>query len=348
LLTWFIKGDNVPPLVTTSPNGWPASAAGVLGEPDTSVLFDDGTFGGSARLGGRLTGGFWFDRCRSRGLQVEFWGLDGIEDDYHVVSDGDPVLARPFFNTEIDAQDAQILAFPGLARGSLTVDTDGQMYSAAPVWRFNMKCCKKCRWGKEVTHRYDFLVGYRYWHFEEDLAITEQLEPVGTYFAPGTAFTLTDHVQTRNDFHGAEFGIEWLRQCGKWVCEFNGRIASGRIRQRLHATGTTNAYVPAGLDQTVDGGFYVPADGVDVRRDKGTLIPQARIALGCYVRPCLRLHVGYDFLYVDDVVRPGNVLNPAFPGSRLARGGAGEDGFTPYDDTDVWVQGVSVGMTLNY
>ena len=245
-------------------------------------------------------------------------------------------------------QDAQIVAYPGLARGSIHVDIDGKMYSAAPLWRFNTKWCKKCRFGKEVNHRFDFLAGYRYWHFDEDLAITERLEPMGAFYAPGTALTLTDGIDTRNDFHGAEFGIEWLRQRGKWVWEFNGSIASGRIFQRIQGNGTTVASVPGVLEQTVDGGFYVPAGGIDVRDDRGTIIPQARIGLGYYLRPCLRLHVGYDFVYVKDVVRPSGALNPVFPGSRLASGGVPGDGFAGYEETDIWAQGVTLGMTMNY
>src|SRR5262245_54300916 len=42
-LLWRVRGDSLPPLVTTSPPGTPADQAGVLSTPGTTVLF-----GGSA------------------------------------------------------------------------------------------------------------------------------------------------------------------------------------------------------------------------------------------------------------------------------------------------------------
>src|SRR5262245_26931623 len=40
-LTWEMHGQNVPPLVTGSPTGTPLASAGVLGQPTTTVLFDE-------------------------------------------------------------------------------------------------------------------------------------------------------------------------------------------------------------------------------------------------------------------------------------------------------------------
>src|SRR5882757_945505 len=40
-LAWSVKGDRLPPLVTTSPAGTPQAQAGILGPPSTTVLFGD-------------------------------------------------------------------------------------------------------------------------------------------------------------------------------------------------------------------------------------------------------------------------------------------------------------------
>src|SRR5262245_44853218 len=38
-LLWWMRGADLPPLVTTSPPGTPLTRAGVLGSPGTEVLF---------------------------------------------------------------------------------------------------------------------------------------------------------------------------------------------------------------------------------------------------------------------------------------------------------------------
>ena len=40
-LLWRSKGDHVPPLVTTNPNGTPRDSAGLLTTPSTQILFGD-------------------------------------------------------------------------------------------------------------------------------------------------------------------------------------------------------------------------------------------------------------------------------------------------------------------
>ena len=58
---WWGKGTTLPPLVTTSPQGTPFPQAGVLGQPDTSVLFGNQLGGNGMQTGGRVTFGMWLD-----------------------------------------------------------------------------------------------------------------------------------------------------------------------------------------------------------------------------------------------------------------------------------------------
>src|SRR5260370_38490640 len=53
-LAWSVKGDRLPPLVTTSPAGTPPAQAGILGSPGTTVQFGDSSVNGGCRSGGRL------------------------------------------------------------------------------------------------------------------------------------------------------------------------------------------------------------------------------------------------------------------------------------------------------
>ncbi len=120
---------------------------------------------------------------------MSFFGLDGPNQDFYVQSDGDPILARPFFNTDpaVDRQDTQLLALPGLAAGSFRVDNDGQIYSGALTLRRNTRCRTVTRFHREIQQRVDLVGGLRYLRFAEDLDMFEVLQPTGVFFAPGDA-----------------------------------------------------------------------------------------------------------------------------------------------------------------
>lgn len=120
-MMWWTSGENLPPLVTTSPQGTPIGQAGVLGQPGTSVLFGDSTIYDEGRAGVKITFGGWLDCCHRWGLEADWLTLGGDSVDYTASSTGNPILARPFFNVETNAQDAQLKAYPGVVTGSVDV-----------------------------------------------------------------------------------------------------------------------------------------------------------------------------------------------------------------------------------
>src|SRR5438270_7340994 len=86
-LAWNVKGDHLPPLVTT----------GVLGAPGTAVLFGDSRVNDGWRSGGRLQAGYWFDQTRARGVEASFFALEDASTNFGAASNtaGLPILARP-------------------------------------------------------------------------------------------------------------------------------------------------------------------------------------------------------------------------------------------------------------
>ncbi len=71
--------------------------------------------------GGRLRFGVWLDRCHNWGLGAEFFKLGGESETFTATSSGNPILARPFFNTETGVDDAELVAFPGVLAGTVGV-----------------------------------------------------------------------------------------------------------------------------------------------------------------------------------------------------------------------------------
>ena len=133
----WTKGNPLPALVTTSPIGTPQADAGVLGEPGTEILFGDDRIASGGMQGARIKVGHWLDDCKSTAFEAQYW-VAGIAQDGGSISSefGDPIIARPFFNTENGVEDAQLVAFPGLA-GSLSIDSRNEMHSVNLLMRKN-------------------------------------------------------------------------------------------------------------------------------------------------------------------------------------------------------------------
>ena len=81
-LVWWMKGGDTPPLVTTSPAGTAQTAAGVIGQPGTRVLFGEGELNNAARSGLRLTLDYWLCPCQLYGIEASYFGLAPQETEY--------------------------------------------------------------------------------------------------------------------------------------------------------------------------------------------------------------------------------------------------------------------------
>src|SRR5436190_6238919 len=71
----WVRGTNVPPLVTASPVGTPQATAGVLGQATTTTLFG-GIQNDELRSGVRLGAGCWLDPEQTLGVEAGFMMLE--------------------------------------------------------------------------------------------------------------------------------------------------------------------------------------------------------------------------------------------------------------------------------
>ena len=212
VLIWWFKGNNVPPLVTRSPNGTPRIDAGVLGRPNTEVLFGDTGIDDNYRPGFRLTVGRWLDDCQINGLEMTWFSVgDGANSGNFfaesVGSPADPILARPFFNVLTGQPDSQLVAFTDpqfgdIIAGNVQSQTNSEMHSLAVLLRHNLS--------QDCSRRFDLVGGYRYLRFRESLAIHESLVSRAQtgLVAVGTTFDILDDFNAENDFHGGEIGLD--------------------------------------------------------------------------------------------------------------------------------------------
>lgn len=345
LLGW-LSGYDTPALLVESPTNTAIDDFG-----DDRVLYGGETFGKDLRIGGRITGGFWFDECRKLGIQAEAFALGNDGDDFNLQSDGDPFISRPFFNTSggVNSQDGQVIALDGLAVGSFRANTSGRFVSASPALRWNVNCCSN---GPGSSQRLDLIGGYRFFQLREGFSSEEILRPQDGSYAPGTSFTLRDDIDTQNDFHGFELGGVLMRQNGNLTTEFQALAAFGDMTRLYQLDGSTTLFVPNAVNDTYPGGFLVRPEHIGTHSDSEfTVIPQFRANISYCLSPNVQLTMGYSFVYMKDVFRPGPLMSTSFDGDTLGvdpAAGVTGAGLPKSTKTDVFMNALSFGATYNF
>lgn len=372
-LLWWGAGMNLPPLVTSSNPGTPIGNAGILGLDSTSILLgndevlDEGQAGFRVRFGGML------GRCGKLRWEGEYLTLGEEAFRFSQRSDGNgsPILARPFFNInprnggtgalEPPArEDAELVAFPGVLSGIVSVDALTEFDSAGGRLLWTV-CCKElcrnratcggcCQQSSGGYSQISMLGGYRYANLRDTLTIREDL----TSLDPNnpSRFEITDRFRTENEFHGGEFGFLWQGGNRRLSLESYSKVAIGNVHQTVDISGNTIISF-AGPQDVSDGGLLTQASNIgEYSRDRLGVLPEFGANLGWYITPRLQATVGYTFLFLSSVVRPGDQIDLDVNPDQLAPAIDPIEGpLRPrfaFRETDYWAHGLNVGLDLRW
>ena len=364
-LHWWVKGmKNTPPLVTTSSD---QSQGGRIGESTTRALFPTATLFQSPGSGGRIRFGHWWNVEHSQGIEGDLWGLNGPHENFSVSSTGDPLIARPFFDTSpsTPGQNSEVVANAD-RQGGVTVVADSDLYAAGLSWRWNLgffrparaRPCRSVpasfRFLPRGDIRLDFTCGYRYARLDEQLSVLENVTVTGL-----GRFDVQDHFRTVNDFNGAEIGLHYTHHHCRWSFDLRPRLAFGNVHQRTQITGSTLSTPTAGPSSNEAGGLLA-LEGTNIgtsTRDQFSFLPQLDAQLGYRITDQLAFTVGYSFLYWMRVARPGeqidfNVNSEFLPDSNpfptTPTGTGPRDPRPLYADTAFWAQGLNLGLEYRF
>ena len=353
-LLWWMKGDSLPPLVTTSPPGTIRNQAGVLGSPGTTTLFGDSHTNGELRSGGMITFGYWFDDCRTCGIEANFLMLESRNTGFNAASNGSTILARPFFDVVAGQQRSELIGFPGLVAGHVNVSDTSTGLLRAGAW-FRQNLCAGCN--PCSSYRVDMLAGYRYLRLTDNLTIGEDLvsiNPNNPNFVPvGTSLVVTDQFGTTNNFHGFDIGLTGEIQRGRWVFGWLTKVAVGVTFEEVDINGSTRVTVPGAAPVANVGGLLaLPSNIGTYNRERFAVVPELGAWLGYQVTPRLRFTAGYNFLFWSEVVRAGNQIDTSInPNLLPPANGPVAGALRPaanIQGTSFWAQGISLGLQFNY
>jgi hypothetical protein len=346
LFAWT-RHSSLPPLVTTSPPGTAQGAAGVLGQPGTTILFGNSDVDGGLRSGIRFDLGAWIDNERTFGIDTGFFVLESKNALFSASSTGNPILARPFNDvTNANTPVSQIIAFPGVSTGSVT-GSDG----SNNIYEFHADF-------QEVIvadhgFRLSSLLGYRFLHYTDRLAMDSDIVSAGGGgIIPGTEIVTSDRFTAQNNFHGGDFGIKTEYSTGPWSFELLTKLAVGNTQRSIGIHGTTTTTVPGSAAVTQPGGFLALSSNTGVFNSNDWMaIPEIGLNMHWAINDNIKLGLGYSFLYWSQIAHGAdqvslnlnpNLFPPPTPGA------------TPLSPTfqlnksEIWIQSVSLGLEFKY
>ena len=145
----------------------------------------------------------------------------------------------------------------------------------------------------------------------------------------------------------------WLNN---WYVNASTKVALGVTNQRVDVRGTSTLNAANSPDLSViQAGLFANANNNGrYNQDKFAVVPEVNVSLGYSWRSWLTTSVGYNFVYISDVVRPTdqftNAVNPAIVplsstyGANNGVGTANIVGTT----SDFWFQGITFTLTARY
>jgi hypothetical protein len=150
--------------------------------------------------------------------------------------------------------------------------------------------------------------------------------------------------------------VAWTLDC--FTADVTAKFAMGPSTQVVDIGGFTMLYPPAPATKTLlaAGGILAQQTNIPGHTSHGRLvvIPEVAGQLSYEVCDCLRLWVGYSFLYVSEVVRPGNqidrTVNPAFIPSDQSFHAFNAPPRPALDvhQSSFWANGVNFGVQLRF
>ena len=341
-LLWSVKQDSVPVLVTTSAR----NDFGILGRPSTQVLFGGDGLDGGARSGARFTAGLWLDDCETKAIEVSGFFLGTKTESFDANSSQFPLISRPFFSANRNAEFAQLTAFFNDATGSIAVRNRSDLWGVEANARCKLCCGNGCPNdcdGPGWDYRVDGLAGFRYLDLREDLSISENIRnfPSATNGLTNLGLQVFDDFATHNQFYGAQVGLDATFDRGPWSFNATGKIALGDTQQEVVIQGSQLVTNLNGALSTAKGGLLaLPSNIGTFHKDAFSVVPEVDLTASYHLNERVRLFApGYDFLYWSSVVRPGRQIDRTLDETRIPElrhagyGGAGRaepaDGAVP-------------------
>lgn len=323
LLWWVKDGPRPQPMIPTAP------VLGVIPPATVTALsaqtipgtgdFDYGTFNGL-----RMTAGGWLDQAERFGLEASGFILERRSDGTNLTLTAPGALGLPFGTPTASAAVTSSTRFWG-------AEADGL------VGLLRRDC-----------FRVDVLAGFRYLSLLEEL--NQGAGAAATLGGVPVLARIADGFDTQNRFYGGQLGAKAGYRYNRFSADLITKVAMGAMHEVVSVTGVKSV-ASGGLVLSAPGGLFAqPTNMGRQSEDNFAVVPEVTLQVGLDVTRYLRTFIGYNFLYVSSVVRPGDQVDPVVNLSQMGGGPlVGPARPAPrFETTDFWAQGVNFGVEFRY
>jgi hypothetical protein len=203
----------------------------------------------------------------------------------------------------------------------------------------------------------DLLGGIRYLRLRETYTLNISSPYIPPF--PQDIWNTTEEFDASNHFYGAQAGVRARYEHGAFFANGTAKLALGAMAQSVDISGslTTNDFNDFGATQTFFGGYFaLPSNIGNYSRTRFAAMSELGLNLGYQVTRSLAILVDYNFVHVNNVVRPGNqisrTINPTQSTSYTEDPQAQLDGPAmpafKYKDSGFRSQGISVGVAIRF
>ncbi len=339
-LYWWTQDSSInAPLATQNP-----SSFAVIGQPGTRVIFgkdsSNDTFNFSAIGGYRITIGGWIDDGYRYGIEGSGFGLSQAKQTFIAssVGVGKPILDVPFISIPSGSENVLV----GNRPNTITDSDTFQPYSVELNALYDIT--------DNIKFPLIMTAGFRVLGINENLKLNDAI-----YNTPGlpvgSTFNVQDKFSTKNIFYGLQIGARTDLPYEKWDFSALAEIAFGINTQQLKVRGETNInnqtiIQPIGL-------FAEPSNIGTFRENQFAILPELEMKVGYHLNKAIYPFFTYNILYINNIIRASNEIdrrinqsqNPLIGGSGVLTGPAYPA--KQFNNTSLWMQGVSIGMEIN-
>ncbi len=339
LIWWSKRQPLSTPIITTGPAS--GDNPGGIGAPGAVSLNSPLRYGAEGGL--RLYLGGWIDPAHTWGLdgslfflgrQSSGFGANDRSGSGNVVIN-EPVAGAPF---------STLVSAPGVETGGVSVNSTSEFWGLEFNALYNLV--------RNDGFSVNLIGGFRYLELNETLNIaansnlftntvyTDNMGNTLVAAPPGSSVAIIDQFGTRNQFYGGQAGVRVQYSSERWFLGATGSLAIGATHEEVNINGTTNVFPVNGSPVTLGGGNYATLQSGHYSADKFAVAPSLQLNVGYQFTPFLRGMVGYNFMYLSNVARPGNQIDNTYDGVVHP--------IAPMASSSFWSQGINLSLQFSY
>lgn len=349
-LYWKVQDDKkLIPIIVESPV-IPESTP-LFEIPSDQIVLGNRKAESKWRSGGRFSLGFWCDDCCGTGVELNYLYLGKSQTKRSASSDGaltSPYLAIPYIDTNTGLQNLIPIAFPGAFSGIATYKITNKLQGAELNSITHLNFCSD--WDMDV------LGGLRYLNFTESFHFDTSSPNIGDV---QNIYYTRDKFNMTNNFYGIQLGVNFKWEAYSFFCNIKTKLGIGAMCQSSKVKGHfyVNDFTGFTAVQKLKGGYYALPSNIGSRSvTRFSVLPEVDVNLGYQITEALQINVGYNFLYVTNVLRAGRQLDrkinptqsslyeytpaPVLVGAKRPK--------HHLRSSDIWIQGLSTGLEYSF